>query len=223
MAKNVEALKAKLAKFEGTLARHEKSKANKIAKLAKTTDENDRFWLQCDIEHLDESIQSVIGKMNNVRSDISFAEMIERRNAKKEERVPQQLKDFRARLVESWDEHDRAERDAVLQEGESWWKSGKGTYSAWYAFSTLTDERIHELNCKAANAIVENLIDRVEKAVGQMKSFDHLYLHNGNWMEGTALNGWIEGENGRCEVRSIRAGGYNIQRLHIRVLTLKMK
>lgn len=222
MAKNLETLNAKLAKLEGTLARHEKAKANKEAKLAKTVDEDDRYWLECDIEHLNESIQSTFAKIRGVKEDISFAEMIERRNAKKEAALPQQLKDFRTKTVESWDAHDKAERDAVLAEGESWWKTRKGTYSEWYRYTELTDEKIHEANFKAANAIIENLVERVEKAVGRMKGFDRLYFHNGNWMEGgVALNGWIEGENGKVEVRSILAGGYNIQRLHVRVLVIK--
>ena len=221
MAKNLETLNAKMIKLEGTLARHEKAKANKEAKLAKTVDENDRYWLECDIEHLNESIQSTFDKIRSVKEDISFAEMIERRNAKKEAAIPEQLKDFRAKMVETWDAYDKAERDAVLAEGENWWKSRKGTYSEWYRYTELTDEKIHEANFKAATNIVDNLIRRVEKAVGKMKSFDQLYLHNGNWMEGLALNGWIEGENGKVEVRSIHAGGHNIQRLHVRVLVIK--
>lgn len=221
MAKNLETLNAKLVKLEGTLARHEKAKANKEAKLAKTVDENDRYWLECDIEALNDSIQSTFDKIRSVKEDISFAEMIERKNAKKEAAIPEQLKDFRAKMVETWDAYDKAERDAVLAEGENWWKSRKGTYSEWYRYTELTDEKIHEANFKAATNIIDNLIHRVEKAVGKMKSFDQLYLHNGNWMEGLALNGWIEGENGKVEVRSIHAGGYNIQRLHVRVLVIK--
>jgi hypothetical protein len=40
----------------------------------------------------------------------------------------------------------------------------------------------------------------------------------GNIYEGAAINGYIKGENGSVEVRSIIAGGYNIQKRHVRVL-----
>ena len=222
MAKSIESLNEKIAKMEGTLARHEKTKARKLAKLAKTIDENDIFWLNCDIEVLNDSIQSAICKLAALKEELAKAEVNEEKKAKKEAAIPEQLKEFRVKMVESWDAHDKAERDAVLEEGESWWKTGKGSYSDWHRYSTLSDEKIHEDNWKAATSIIDNLLRRVEKAVGRMKSFDHLYLHNGNWMEGLALNGWIEGENGKVEVRSIHAGGYNIQRLHVRVLTIKM-
>ena len=63
-----------------------------------------------------------------------------------------------------------------------------------------------------------NLMDRVTKKIGKVVNASHLSLEAGNFYEGTAINGYLEGENGCCDVYSITAGGYNIQRLHVRVL-----
>lgn len=63
-----------------------------------------------------------------------------------------------------------------------------------------------------------NLVDRVHKKIGKIVNASYLSLEAGNFYEGTAINGYLEGENGCCDVYSITAGGYNIQRLHVRVL-----
>ena len=82
-----------------------------------------------------------------------------------------------------------------------------------------TNQNIHEANLKDAAILVARFLTRIEKAVGRAESFSGLCVHNGNWMEGgCAINGFVKGDRGTAEVRSILAGGYNIQRLHVRVL-----
>lgn len=61
------------------------------------------------------------------------------------------------------------------------------------------------------------LIKRVNKEVGKIvKSITLNVGVNGE------LNGIIEGENGKCKIETIYAGGYNIQCLHYRVLVHKL-
>ena len=59
---------------------------------------------------------------------------------------------------------------------------------------------------------------RVSKICGKITNADELLV-------GTRgdINGIIEGENGKAEVRTIEAGGYNIQCFHFRVLVNKVQ
>ena len=61
------------------------------------------------------------------------------------------------------------------------------------------------------------LIKRVNEEVGKIVNALNLEVGvNGE------LNGTIKGENGTCKIETIYAGGYNIQRLHYRVLVHKV-
>lgn len=171
-----------------------------------------------------------IAKEDLGRKERELARLLEQleanaaKDAKKalfEAELPECLIGFRLHLVESWDAHDKAERDAIVEQGDAYWQEGHGSYGDYIRAVELTDETIHDRNFRDATKMVANLLKRVEKAVGKVKSYSRLYVHNGNWLEGgSALNGFVEGENGSCEVRSILAGGYNIQRLHVRVLVI---
>ena len=57
-----------------------------------------------------------------------------------------------------------------------------------------------------------NLYNRVKEITGEVT--DCSYLRWG----GKCLDGYIVGETGRAKVETIGAGGYNIQRYHLRVL-----
>jgi len=79
-------------------------------------------------------------------------------------------------------------------------------------------ETAYEKLDKALSKEVENrredLIKRVEKKAGTIRDASGLYF------SGVDINGYIIGEKAKVEVRTITAGGYNIQRLHYRVLVL---
>ena len=80
-----------------------------------------------------------------------------------------------------------------------------------------TDEEIHKANIRDAEAIILNLVNRVKGITGEITDWGKLYLQPDN--NGfSILNGRVEGKEGVAYVESIGAGGYNIQRYHIRVL-----
>ena len=83
-----------------------------------------------------------------------------------------------------------------------------------------TEEKIREAkeNRRASTNLVENLITRIKEKAGEVIDYKGLYVTMGNGYEGVVINGTVIGYKGTAVVESIRAGGYNIQRLHIRTL-----
>lgn len=86
-----------------------------------------------------------------------------------------------------------------------------------YEFIHKTDEEILKKNMKDVRNLVVDLYQRVNNITGPVESWAGIYYNKG------ALNGIVVGQNGKAKVESILAGGYNIQRLHVRVLVHKVK
>lgn len=79
------------------------------------------------------------------------------------------------------------------------------------------EERLIKIINKEADLKEKLLINRVNKEVGAIVKALNLKVGvNGE------LNGIIQGENGKCKIETIYAGGYNIQCLHYRVLVHKI-
>lgn len=77
-------------------------------------------------------------------------------------------------------------------------------------------EYLYDKNKNTAKAYLNDLMHRIKDTIGEIKSFDHIHY------AGKALNGFVEGTLGNARLETILAGGYNIQRLHYRVLVHKM-
>lgn len=79
------------------------------------------------------------------------------------------------------------------------------------------EEKLIKIINKEAETKERLLITRVNKEVGTIvKALNLKVSVNGE------LNGIIQGENGKCKIETIYAGGYNIQCLHYRVLVHKL-
>ena len=72
--------------------------------------------------------------------------------------------------------------------------------------------KFFEENHKTVESLVLDLQNRIAYKVGEITDYSHLKV------DMKALNGVVTGQLGTCRVESILAGGYNIQRLHVRVL-----
>jgi hypothetical protein len=72
----------------------------------------------------------------------------------------------------------------------------------------------NELTKEMNNKLVD-LMTRVTKITGTITDAD-LYINKGD------LNGNVTGERGIANVYTIEAGGWNVQRLHLRVLVRKI-
>ena len=223
MAASIEKLQEKLQKLQKTLERHVKAKAKKEALLA-TAAESDLWWIEGDIESLSDSIRKTSRKISETADALASAAAAKKAAEKAEAELPEELKLFRDRLVTEWDAYDRKERDSILEQGEAYWRENGGSYSIYTQMESRTDQNIHEANLKDANGLVANFLNRILKIVGKPSSFGFLYVNSGNSTEGgLAINGFVTGNKGIADVKSIHAGGYNIQRLHIRVLVKAYK
>ena len=81
-----------------------------------------------------------------------------------------------------------------------------------YDFMRLSNLEIIENNEKSAKALIIDLFYRIRHITGEVTDWTQIFCSN------NALNGIVIGKEGRAKVESILAGGYNIQRLHVRVL-----
>ena len=226
MAATIESIRTKIHKLHATLARHQSLMLKKQSLRDKAQDENDRFWLDCDIEELEERIDATREKIAKAAQALEAAEVAKEAKTAKEAAMPEQLREYRDKLASEWNACDLNQRRTMLEQGESYYRiNGKvnsGLYRSYIELTSMSEADIRKRNHEYATAAVENLIARVEKAVGTPQGYSRLYVTKGNWMEGgSAINGYVSGDRGTVEVRSILAGGHNIQRLHVRVLVIK--
>lgn len=231
MENRVQSAEQKLTKLNETFAKKTASleklqSAFAIKESKGKVTEDDRYdyrysvlCKQEDIEELKKKILRAEKNLENAKK--KFAE------AKAKEIIPECFEGFRDNLVSVWDEHDKKQRERIIKAGDSYYKTivdGKAQYD-WRKYReydcaiSTTDEQIHKANLREATRLIRNLITRCEKKAGIVESFNDLYIANGNFYEGgVAINGVVKGDKGTADVRSIFAGGYNIQRLHVRVL-----
>ena len=113
--------------------------------------------------------------------------------------------------------------NALPEQDKDEWRQYKVMENAWQWKKDTeerrneTDEHIEKRSAKDAKDLVEDIYKRVFGYTGEVTNCDYLRISCDN--QGfSILNGVVEGVNGKCEVESISAGGYNIQCWHIRVL-----
>lgn len=85
-------------------------------------------------------------------------------------------------------------------------------YNETDRFATIEKDMAREVELRR-----DDLYTRCEKVVGKITEASSLYIGNNG-----SINGYVFGENGKAEVETIYAGGYNIQCLHYRVLVKKV-
>lgn len=148
--------------------------------------------------------------------------------------MPEVIIEFKNNLIEKWDRFDAWKKQEIRNEYNSFdyrnSEERRTFYSnmnnkwgrGWYEFMYFTQEQIHNQNVKDAENIVLNLINRTIELCGTITDAQDLSLDSDN--QGyLIINGIVRGEKGNARVESIGAGGYNIQRYHIRVLVKPVK
>lgn len=208
----------KVAKKTATIAKKTALIEKKNAQIEKATDENERYWLVCDTNHLHEDIIRLENEIKETGATLEkyrkqLAGEIERENTLVRE-VPETLKRMQAELVEKWDAWDKEDKKRILA---AYRELGYKKFFENHSWNELqearrSDEEIHAANVRDAESAIINLIYRVRDAVGTITDWSGVHVSGG------VLNGYVVGTEGRCVVETITAGGWNIQRFHLRVL-----
>lgn len=211
---NSKTLKTRIASIEAQIEKKKKSIERKITKLAKE-DYSLKEILWDEIKCCEKDLQKMLIKRNDYYRALAKEQ---EREEKLEALIPECLRDFRSQLVQKWNDFDMKKRDAILKdqaENNDWLK--RWTWDDLYWAKDADWENINEVNLRDATAVIEDLIQRTAKKCGEITNWSGLRVTYGNRGFGV-LNGFVEGESGKATIESIVAGGYNIQRLHIRVL-----
>lgn len=182
---------------------------------------NDASWITYDIENLKDDIergqkeikekQESLEKYQKALEEIAQTEKIIAND------IPEAMKQARAELVERWTRYDLEEQAQMLKDrAEMEWKefSKKWSYSARERLYK-SEEDFRRENERESTIWMLDLYNRVKDITGDIIDASDI-----RW-GGKALNGWIKGKNGNARVETIGAGGYNIQRFHLRVLVHK--
>lgn len=176
---------------------------------------------EIDVKRLTEQIADSYYKLEQAKE---ADKREEERNAKRQAKqsviddIPEVLKAFGEQLIKNTFE-DRLRLHKWARE-QGWPAYGDFSAKACAIREYLSFDKestMKEIR-RAVETILLNLVARVNKKCGKILNASNLHLNTGNWLEGQAINGWIEGEKGNAHVYSITAGGYNIQCLHVRVL-----
>lgn len=224
-----------VTKKQGTLERHMKSEA-KIRKQILdrgwdpdgdryqkqgTPEHHDCYWKMCDLSHVQEAIQNTNKAIAEKEATVQKWQTKLDEQIQKEEQddTPAILKDYQIRLVEAFDRNDQIRKEYLTKKkAELGYKEfiKQFKYSA-YDLILEDPEVTHRKNTKTAEALVNNLWIRVKDICKDVTQVN-LFVTNANEWEGICINGLVTGSEGSARVESITAGGYNIQKLHIRTL-----
>ena len=200
---------------------------NKYCRQGKP-DYDDSYWTICDYHGTLDSTRrtkTAIEEQNGVVT--RWKEKLKKAmaEAKEQYELPEVLNVVRINIFNEWNKYDFERRVYLKAEYRIMDHSAfikKYAYSG-YSFMRLTDDEIKNDNDRSSKALILNLWKRVKDITGPVTDVTNLHITNANEFEGLALNGYVIGENGVADVESILAGGYNIQKLHIRTLVHERK
>ncbi len=242
LKERLEKAQAAVEKRKATIERHKQAAEKKLNTLVAKgwthdkeyyrvmpgAESEDAYWAICEYEHKLEDIQGATEKLAEAEEiAANWAAKLEKQ-VKLEETItkemPEIFSQLRDELAQSWTETDM-ERKRRWQKVKADYLAGnidRKAYRQMYSYSqedalNKTEEEFYTENKREAGLFIIDLYNRVKAVTGEVTDWGN--IHYG----GKALNGWVEGVNGKARVESILAGGYNIQRLHIRVLVHEVK
>lgn len=213
----------KISKKQNTITKKTALREKKLYAAALGADMATLRWAEIDAEHLAEDIKRLEREIKETEKTLEnyraqLAGEIERQDLLTKE-VPETLKTLQTELVTEWDAFDKKRRQRMIDDYHS--MSYRDFCIKYRGEDTdlryKTDEQIHDSNIRDAEGIILNLVNRVKSITGEITDWAGMRLAPNN-MGWSILNGRVEGKEGIAYVESIGAGGYNIQRYHIRVL-----
>ena len=230
----IETLSERIANAENKIGKKQRTILKKQELIAKkqhlldtkyitNSDSPEARTLKWDIEHytddisrLEREIAETTLALDNYRKQLTG--LMERVSVLITD-IPDVLKGLQEELVERWDKWDIERRDRIQADyRELDYKEFSKKYThAEVVFKGKSDEQIHDDNVQSAKNLIIDLIYRIRRITGEITDWSNIRANNGTGGF-TVLNGTVVGKEGTACVESITAGGYNIQRLHIRVL-----
>ena len=235
LQERIQNAKAKIEKKENTIVKKSAWIEKKEAQVRKLGFEpsadryevaqvsNEAYWLLCEISTLEDDIKRNEKEIEEIKASLEKYELQLAGEIEKEsillKDIPESMKRMQTELVERWDAWDIERRDKMVADYRSlsyhdYIKKYKGTD---FQFRHKTNEQIHNSNVRDAKVLILDLYYRVKNITGEITDWSHIYATAGTGGF-TVLNGYVTGKEGKACVDSILAGGYNIQRLHVRVL-----
>ncbi len=153
--------------------------------------------------------------MNNNLKPID--QLLDNWKANLTEQVPALYKQYKEKRKAIWHDPEldgynklKAQADLKSSYGKMVVEHGYDSVYDPVKFATFLDK---EASCKKAD-----IIDRCNDKAGGIDEVEWTYIGPDG-----RINGIISGPKGRFSIKSIFAGGYNIQCLHVRVLVHKLK
>ena len=230
----IETLSERITNAENKISKKQLTIAKKQALIAKkqqlieakglaNSDSPEALTLKWDIEHytddisrLEREIVETTLTLDNYKNQLTG--LMERVSVLITD-MPDVLRKLQEELVMRWDKWDMERRDKIIADyRELDYKEFSRKYThADVVFKSKSDEQIHDDNVQAAENLIIDLIYRVRSITGEIIDWGNIRSTAGTGGF-TVLNGTVIGKEGIACVESITAGGYNIQRLHIRVL-----
>lgn len=226
LQERIENAEKKIGKKQATIAKKQSliDKKQQILKSKYSDKPNipEALTLKWDIDHyiddisrLEREISETALTLNKYRKQLDGAE----KESVLIKKMPDVLRGLQTELVDRWDRWDTERRDKIKAD---YYKLDYKEFSRSYShadkmFRLKSDEQIHNDNVRSAESLIIDLIYRVRSITGEITDWSNVRASAGTGGF-TVLNGYVVGKEGRACVESILAGGYNIQRLHIRVL-----
>ena len=220
---NLNKLMNLIAKREAKLEKLNKQ----IAGMDKNADRNAYQEVQWAIEDTEYAISENKDKIPEKEQTIKYwQEKLEKVNAenKRMTEMPEQLKQLHEQIKAELVEYYTNLRTECLSDrektrtGEMTWEDFKKKYKGvdYYKTIYMTDSEIVKESEADAKSYVLDLVSRVQKKVGEITDWNLC-------IRGSHLNGTVKGTRCNAKIETIIAGGYNIQRLHNRVLVNRIK
>jgi hypothetical protein len=226
----------KVLKCKNTIKRHNEQAEKKLAAIRKNGwDENNRYckqgteehydacWAICGYESKIEDIKSATEKLKEAETILENWKAKYNKQTEMESIINNEMPpifiECRNELAEEWTKTD-IKRRAVMQQKkkELDYKEFRKMYKYTEEESlNKTDEEFYKINLREAELFIIDFYNRIINITGTVTDWGNIYY------SGKALNGWAKGEKGMTKVETILAGGYNIQRLHMRVLVKEIK
>jgi len=192
-------------------------------KLSQTTDEYQRRHLKSDkesgikkLEKMEQTLYKYVAQKKKLeRTNVEVIPVIDEfLNTWKEKAK----KEFIKEMEELENLRDNRSQYSEKDYKKELKKFDKVTFYLMDMHPSWRLEELEKLLEEEKNRKLIDLTKRVSKICGKITNADELLVGNRG-----DINGIIEGENGKAEVRTIEAGGYNVQCFHFRVLVNKVQ